>query len=280
MLLPDNGSLRASDPVDARVKPWHDDVGSVYVTLPRASRSCGVVGRQSEAASAVTLAASSRAKRFSRRIPSSQALSNDARPENVDAGFTLLELLVALVVFGFVLAGLVGGLRFGLRAQDTQSRTIAAEANLGGTDRLLRSLVAEMDPGTPQTPPQIIGGEHAVGFVTDLGRAAAGFGQDGSAEIGLGIDSDKRLILRWQPVLHAVRLRPAAPPHSAVLLTGVDEVQFAFWSHGQDGAGSWQPRWAERGLPPLVRIRLRFAPDSHRHWPDIIVATQRFPAAG
>ena len=207
-------------------------------------------------------------------------MSSLARPEHADAGFTLLELLVALVVFGFVLAGLVGGLRFGLRAQDTQSRTIAADADLGGTDRLLRSLVAEMDPGTAQSPPQIIGGDQAVGFVTDLGRAAAGFGQDGSADIGLGVDGQKRLVLRWQPVLHAVRLRPAPPPRSAVLLAGVEEVQVAFWSHGQGGAGTWQPRWAERGLPPLVRIRLRFPPDSHRHWPDIIVATQRFPAAG
>ena len=197
-----------------------------------------------------------------------------------DSGFTLLELLVALVVFGFVLAGLVGGLRFGLRAQDTQSRTIAEEADLGGTDRLLRNLVAEMDPGTAQEPPQITGGAHAVAFMTDLGRAAAGFGQDGSAEVGLGVDSQKQLVLRWQPVIHAVRLRPAPPPGTAVLLTGVEGVEFSFWGHGQGGAGTWQTTWVERGLPPLVRIRLRFPPDSHRSWPDIVAATQRLPVGG
>ena len=196
-----------------------------------------------------------------------------------DAGFTLLELLVALVVFGFVLAGLVGGLQFGLRAQDTQSRTIAEDADLGGTDRLLRSLVAEMDPGTAEEPPQITGGAHALAFATDLGRAAAGLGQDGNATIGLGVDSQHRLVLRWEPAVHAMRLRPPPPPGTSVLLTGLEGIDVAFWSHGQGSGGSWTSAWSEPGLPPLVRIRLRFQ-DGHRSWPDIVAPTEKLPAGG
>ncbi len=215
--------------------------------------------------------------------PLTPALSQRERETNgavAESGFTLLELLVALVVFGFVLAGLVGGLQFGLRAQDTQARTISAQADLGGTDRLLRNLVAEMEPGSGSEPPDITGGPHALDFVTDLGRAAAGLGEGGSALVALGVDGQHRLVLRWEPVVHAVRLRPGPAPGMAVLLTGLDGVDFAYWAHGQGGGGSWQTTWADSGIPPLVRIRLRFPADSHRSWPDIIATTERLPTGG
>jgi general secretion pathway protein J len=35
------------------------------------------------------------------------------------AGFTLLEILVALIVFGFVMVGLTQGVQFGLHARAT-----------------------------------------------------------------------------------------------------------------------------------------------------------------
>ena len=197
-----------------------------------------------------------------------------------EAGFTLLELLIALVVFGFVLAGLVGGLQFGLRAQDTQSRMISEQADLGGTDRLLRSLIGQMDPGTFSEPPQITAEAHALGFVTDLGRAAAGLGHDGSAQVGLGVDGQHQLVLRWEPVVHAVALRPHQALGSAVLLTGLEGIDFSFWGHAQGGGASWQSTWTDKSIPPLVRIRLRFPADSHQSWPDIIAITERLPTGG
>ena len=41
-----------------------------------------------------------------------------------DSGFTLMETLVALVVLGFIVAGLAQGLRFGLVAWDRQAVVI------------------------------------------------------------------------------------------------------------------------------------------------------------
>lgn len=189
-------------------------------------------------------------------------------------GFTLLELLVALVVLGFVLAGIAGGVQFGQRAADMQARSIAAHADLGGADRLLRRLVAEMDPGAQNDPPHVTGSASALGFTTDLGRAAAPLGE-GEADVGLGVDGQRRLVLRWTPSLHAVRLGPAPAPATAVLLDGVERVEFAYWGHAERGAGAWVTNWTEKDIPPLVRIRLRFPADSHRSWPDIIAATER-----
>lgn len=182
---------------------------------------------------------------------------------------------MALVVLGFVLAGIAGGAQFGQRAAEMQARSIANHADVGAADRLLRQLVAEMDPGNAADGAQVTGGAAALAFTTDLGRTAAALSGEGEAEIGLGVDAGHRLVLRWTPALHAIRLGPAPPPATAVLLDGVQRVEFAYWGHGEGGAGEWLSSWTEKDLPPLVRIRLRFLPELHRSWPDIIAATQR-----
>ncbi len=194
-----------------------------------------------------------------------------------EAGFTLLELLVALVVFGFVLAGIAGGVQFGLRAGGMQAQRIASTVDLGAADRLLRRLVAEMDPGTLTEAPEIAGRAATLSFVTDLGRAVAALSGDGEAEIGLGVDGSHRLVLRWSPYRHAINLGPPPSVSTSVLLDGVERVQFAYWGHGEGNAGQWLAAWTEKGLPPLVRIRLFFLPGSHQSWPDIIAATERLP---
>ena len=196
-----------------------------------------------------------------------------ARPAQ-DRGFTLLEVLVALVVLGFVLAGIAGGVQFGERAADMQARSIAAHADMGAVDRLLRQLIAAMDPGSLTDPPHFTGGASALGFTTDLGRAATALGE-GEADIGLVVDGGHHLVLRWLPALHAVRLGPPPVPASSVLLDAVDRVEFAYWGHGAGGAGQWLTGWGERDIPALIRIRLHFTPGSHRSWPDIIAATER-----
>ncbi|WP_158746993.1 prepilin-type N-terminal cleavage/methylation domain-containing protein [Acidisphaera sp. L21] len=200
-------------------------------------------------------------------------------PENQapagDGGFTLLELLVALVVFGFVLAGIAGGVQFGLRAGDMQARRIAADSDLSAADRILRRLIAEMDPGTLTEAPEIAGRAGSLGFITDLGFAAAGRLGNGEAEVGLGVDEGHRLVLHWTPYRHAINLGPVPVPGVSVLLEGVDRVQFSYWGHAEGGSGQWLSAWTEKEIPPLVRIRLTFIPGKGQAWPDIVAATAR-----
>lgn len=192
-----------------------------------------------------------------------------------EAGFTLIEVLAALVVLGLILAGLAGGVQFGQRAAGTQAGRIAASDSVATADRVLRRLVAGMDPGSAADPPQITGDRNALGFTVDLAQGQAGFADPGPMAVGLGVDSDHRLVLRWTPALHAIPLRPALAPSLAVLLDGVAGAEFSYWS-----GTAWLSEWREDRPPPLVRIHLRFMPRTRDPWPDIIAATERLRPAG
>ncbi len=185
-----------------------------------------------------------------------------------EAGFTLLEVLVALSVLGFLVLGLTQGTRYGLRAWDRQARLIAERGDLDAVDRVLRRLVEQMDPGSRTEAPRILGGAGALEFTTDLGPAAGALGTR-EADVRLSAE-DGRLLLRWRPHLHAVRLGPPPPPTDTELLRGVERLELSYW-----GEGAWRSAWNEARPPELVRLRLRFPAGDARRWPDIVAAPLR-----
>ena len=190
-------------------------------------------------------------------------------------GFTLLEVLVALVVLGFVMAGLSQGTRFGLRAWGAQSRLIDARGELDAVDRTLRRLVEGMDPGGPNQDPLIEGAADTLAFTSELPAAAAAATR--RADVALLVDAGGRLVLRWTPRLNAVRFGPPPPPEEAELLRGVAGVDLAYWPRPTPDApaAGWRGGWTEKALPALVRIRLVFPPGDGRRWPDIVAAPMR-----
>lgn len=195
-----------------------------------------------------------------------------------DAGFTLLEVLVALVVLGLVLAGLAQGTRFGLTIAQRQTSVIAASADLDATERVLRSLVAQMDPGSLTSASLLAAGPANLAFTSNLAAVAPSLGV-GEADIALGVTPDHRLVLRWTPHLHATRLAAPPPPTETTLLPGVMRVQFAYCC-GAGSDGQWLGTWPDKTLPGLVRIQLVFPEGARRSWPAIVVAPVRMRLNG
>jgi general secretion pathway protein J len=187
------------------------------------------------------------------------------------AGFTLLEILVALVVFGFVMVGLNQGVQFGLHARSVQARTIDARSTLETTDRVLRNLIEQMDPGSTDRPMMVAGAEHNLAFTTILPNGATELNAQ-PIDAALLVDGAHRLLLRWTPRLHAVRLGPPPRPMDSEILSGVDHIDFAYWQ-----PAGWAEHWSSSTLPRLVRIRIVFAKGDQRHWPEIIVTPMRQP---
>jgi len=141
--------------------------------------------------------------------------------------------------------------------------------NLVGMSDLKAVLAAVRDCATrdPGIAPPFAGSRDKMQFVTVLPDVAAGLPVR-HVEAGLLVDSSHRLVLRWRPWIHAVRLRPVPPPVETELLRGVQGLELAFWHPGS----GWVASWRNEDLPALIRIRVLFPPGDPRQWPDIVAA--------
>ncbi len=187
-----------------------------------------------------------------------------------DAGFTLLEIIVALVVLGVLLVTLSQGVHFGFTAWGRQDSALRVSEALQATDRTLRRLVVQLDPGTPRDAGKLVGRPHAMAFTAPLPIGRNG-GME-QADISLMVDHDGQLILSWLPHLHVARLSSSPAPDVVVLLRHVATLQLSYWSNGN---AKWSRSWSEYALPDLVRIRIDFPEGDGRHWPDIVAAPVR-----
>jgi general secretion pathway protein J len=184
-------------------------------------------------------------------------------------GFTLLELLVALTVLGFVLVGLAQGTHFGLLAWSTQARLTANVDGFSTTNDVLRHIVEGADPGTDVDPAPFIGSRDELDCITALPSSVTPT-PDRRIQVALRVDAQHRLILLWRPYVHAIPIGPPPRPTETELLRGVSQVELTFWQP----SGGWVSAWRSPDLPKLVRIRVLFPAGDPRHWPDIIAAPQ------
>lgn len=122
-----------------------------------------------------------------------------------EAGFTLLEIMVALVVFGSLMIGLTQGAHFGLQAWNGQSRSIARRCDLDATDRTLRDLIGQIDSGFRVDAPNIVGLADGFAFTTRMPLGAAA-GLSRNADVLLTVDPAHDFILRWASHLLAIWL--------------------------------------------------------------------------
>lgn len=182
-------------------------------------------------------------------------------------GFTLLEMLVALVILGFLMAGLTNGVQLGVGAWDRQARAAASSSELDAVDRALRRLVAGVYPGDRTHPSGLNGTATELRMDTVLPLAVSGAEGETSLSLERGA-----LVLRWRPRPPGERAGPGPPPERTELLRGLSGLRFGYL-----GPQGWQDGWDGGDPPALVRIALLFPPDdpAGRHWPPIIAAPGR-----
>jgi len=185
------------------------------------------------------------------------------------AGFTLLEMLVALTVLGFILVGLAQGMHFGLLAWSAETRLSAGNSDLETVDTTLRHLIEGAAPGGELDPAPFIGTSDRLGWITALPNAA-GPSPHRRMQAILLVDAQHRLVLRWRPYIHATPLRPSPGPTDTELLNNVARLHIAYWRPG----GDWLNAWNASDLPTLVRLRIEFVHGDRRNWPDIVAATR------
>ena len=177
-----------------------------------------------------------------------------------DAGFTLLEMLVALVVFGLVMDGIAQTFRFGLAAFTAGPAKTVEPENLAALDAALIRMIGQALPGS------LTGRADQMSFTTHL---PAGAGLQGTLADVAMMTAGGALILRYTPHPAGIPLSPLPPPRLEILAPGVTLLRAAYLVP-HPGGPVWSGKWKGSALPLLVRIHIRCA--SGRDWPDLIIA--------
>jgi general secretion pathway protein J len=185
------------------------------------------------------------------------------------AGFTLLEMMVALVVFGLVMAGIGQTFKFGLMAWRQGPIRTAEPENLAALDAALSRIISQTQPGS------MVGGAGQLAFTTALPPRAGHQGANAQAPLADAaiLTQNGTLILRYRPHPAGIPLNPAPPPIVETLATGVTGFSAAYLARKRGGP-FWTQKWKAGSLPLLVRLHIELA--DGRDWPDLIVA----PVAG
>lgn len=188
------------------------------------------------------------------------------------AGFTLVELLIAIALFGLILTGLYSGLRMATRASD------AGEAHATDSDEL-RAVMGFLRFELGQVYPLVFSDEDDQQVIFEgepdrlmfVARLPQHRGVEGAYLISLVADQD-RLVLRYRLTKpdRAYLFESGDTGKEVVLVPGVENVGFSYY--GKRGRSArFYSRWDDpERLPKLLRLRIR--PKGRGvHWPDLIV---------
>lgn len=179
-----------------------------------------------------------------------------------DAGFTLLEMLVALVVFGLVMAGLAQTFRFGLTAWSATERRAAGPENLAAMDMAVAEMIAQTLPGS------LTGRADSFDLTTRLPAGAGLNGGLADARILLAPDGD--LLLRYVQHPPGVPLGPPQVPRDEILARHVSALKMSYLAPQASGTAVWTNAWTDTAQPLLVRVHIEF--ESGEIWPDVVAA--------
>lgn len=197
-------------------------------------------------------------------------------------GFTLIEMLVALALVSLMSIAMLQAYRFSQRTLSQTTRVDAAVRDIANAQRLIRRLVEQAYPF--EVTPDAKSGAVARGLSGEEKRlalsapAAAHLGGVGHYRYTLALAEDGALDVSWVLDRNGAseEIAEAKVRHEAIL-DGVHSISIAYLELVERGNGrielNWQESWIDKSvLPALVRIRVEFAPDDRRRWPELIVA--------
>lgn len=191
-----------------------------------------------------------------------------------EAGFSLVEVLVALVLLGLLSMALFHSVRFGMTAwQRGGERSDQIHISMLVQD-LLRRLIGQAYPlvledGTGTGRVDFAGTATSLEFLAPVPVALA---SGGRARFKLSIErrgDQSDLVLASRPELAAGDGESSRKTLLATMETG----EFAYFGATDQSAAQWHERWSGGlSLPALVRVRVHFARSDPRLWPDLTIA--------
>jgi general secretion pathway protein J len=203
-------------------------------------------------------------------------------------GFTLIELVVALVLLGTMMVLLYDGLTFALRSWDAGDANGRRTADRRVGENFLRREVAEVFPMRWKDPTQLRyafeGKRQVMRFVSSR---PAGAGQGGLALASVAVEEDPKVPGSHNLVMRRALADPDAADFGAldsatpsVLVEDVESVEFSYFGAENDFT---DPRWLDEWIYPArmpVMIRLAVKGRGGAPMPDIIIRVMVSEEAG
>ncbi len=187
------------------------------------------------------------------------------------AGYALIEMLATLIIVGMTSAMMVSGLGTTRRVWDRVDASNAMGDAISGAQLVLRERIERTFPATryDKIPSyaDFDGVADKMIFLApprDVGAPSA------LRRYLLSIASNGDLLLSSVSDLAA---DPNTPSESLVLLHHVQGLDIAYFGVAPpDNKPAWRFAWEQRPAPPqLIRIRVQFAPQDPRVWPELLI---------
>ena len=182
------------------------------------------------------------------------------------SGFTLVEIVVAMVLLGSIMVLVYSGLSFALRswdAGDTNGRRVA-ERRLA--ENFLRRELAEMFPMRFKDAMQVkMAFEGSADRLRFVSARPPGIQMGGLSLVGVELveNREKRtrdlVMLRAMPDDEAKDFGPLEKAESHLLLAGVERVEFAYFgAENEFTEPKWYDSWTFTArIPEMIRMRVR-----------------------
>ena len=188
-----------------------------------------------------------------------------------DAGYTLIELLVALLILGMVSVMMFEGISSGRRVWERADVANARGEIISGTQMLLRSRLERAFPATRYdkipTYADFFGAANGVNF---LSPARDIDGTQGLFRYTLQLAPNGDLVLS---ALTDLAIDPKAAGNPLILLHNVQQLDIAYFGVvPPDKDPAWHDQWQQRpALPLLMRVHVEFPPEDSRAWPELLI---------
>jgi general secretion pathway protein J len=203
------------------------------------------------------------------------------------AGFTLVELLLAVTLMGLLLAMAYGGLRAASRASLNGQEVLAQSSRLRVTHQFIRKQMNLMLPlsfvGQTGEVDELVRFEGDASRIIYVGPMPGYLARGGPQVQQLAfVDGQEGLELQFS---HAPLLgfEPEAllDRDPVVLLTELQDGGFQFLLEDEEAQSQeWVSVWEEPALMPrAVRLDVRFAEASTVHWPPLVASVRLDPSA-
>jgi general secretion pathway protein J len=203
-------------------------------------------------------------------------------------GFTLLELIVALVLLALLSGVLFGSIRLAGRSTDGGEAKAVAAASMRLAQQFLRANLEAQHPLRMRKmldwPLLFAGTSDEVRYAARLPARVAGGGIWFYRLAVRGDEARSPLVIeRMIPDVSADALPEFANAERSILAENIASLKIAYFGRDPDAApsvaASWHDVWTDTQRLPMM-IRIDVTPKGGAPWPTLYVAPHESPEAG